>query len=480
MTIDSGDLNSQRFTVTFTSNAASAAGDSVRMYYTSNCGNSLRKSAKLSNTALLAPAAATAVTITALQTNVCSARKYRFAAPNLPAATTTTGAASGYVWDVIGSLSSTMTIDSGDLYGQRFTVTFTSNAASAAGDSVRVFYTTAGCGNSKAKASKLTNTRISAPAAPTAITITALQTNVCGARRYRYMAPVLPNATTTTGSATGYIWSLIGTLASTVTIDSGSLTSRTFIATYTSNAAAGIGDSIRVLYTSDCGNSLRKASKLSNTALGVPLAPASITIQQVLPDVCGARVYRYIAPALPPATTTAGAASAYLWTSPTGNVGSTFTLDSGSTSGRVIRYRYASNAEATIDSIRVRYTSGCGNGAIKAQKLSNLAKVCLLNSEVFSSRAAISQNQTNSTFVIYPNPNKGDFKISLGSKLVKSEKMRIEIYDAKGNCITKINYLIKAGEIEKQITIDNLTNGLYFINYTLGNQTGIERFVILR
>jgi hypothetical protein len=155
-------------------------------------------------------------------------------------------------------------------------------------------------------------------------------------------------------------------------------------------------------------------------------------------------------------------------------------LDSGSTSGRVIRYRYASNAEATIDSIRVRYTSGCGNGAIKAQKLSNLAKVCLLNSEVFSSRAAISQNQTNSTFVIYPNPNKGDFKISLGSKLVKSEKMRIEIYDAKGNCITKMNYLIKAGEIEKQITIDNLTNGLYFINYTLGNQTGIERFVILR
>jgi hypothetical protein len=266
----------------------------------------------------------------------------------------------------------------------------------------------------------------------------------------------------------------------TPTIDSGSLTSRGFIATFASNAAAATGDSVRVLYTSGCGNSLRKASKLSNAALGVPAAPASVTIQTVS-DVCGARVYRYIAPALSAATTTVGAASGYLWTSPTGTVGSTGVLDSGSTSGRIIRYRYASNAAAGVgDSIRVRYTSGCGNGAIKAQKLSNLAKVCLLNTEVITAKTMIQQNQTNSKFEIYPNPNKGDFKIRFGHKLVKSEKMRIEIYDAKGVCIKKINYLISEGEIEKQIVVDNLSNGLYYINYIIGNQSGIERVIILR
>jgi beta-glucanase (GH16 family) len=476
-TIDSGNINSRILTVTYTSNAASAAGDSVKLLYITGCGNSASKAAKLSNKALAAPAAPSAITITPVAVNVCNNRVYRYSAPNLPAASTTAGAASGWLWELIGSMSEFATIDSGDEGSQKMVVSFTSNAASANGDSIKLTYLSL-CGNSKAKASKLSNTRISAPAAPTVITITALQTNVCGARRYRYTAPVLPNATTTTGAATGYVWSLIGNIASTVTIDSGSLTSRTFTATYTSNAAAGIGDSVRVLYTSDCGNSLRKASKLSNTALGTPLAPATVTIQQVLPDVCGARIYRYIAPALPAATTTAGAASGYLWTSPTGTVGSTGVLDSGSTSGRTIRYRYSSNSAATTDSIRVRYTSGCGNGAVKAQKLSNLAKVCLINTEIITARQTAIESSTR--FIIYPNPNKGQFKIRFEQPVSKSEKIAISLFDNKGNCIRKINNLINEGEIEKQVEVDNLSNGLYFIKYIIGNQSGVERIIILR
>jgi beta-glucanase (GH16 family) len=475
-TIDSGTVNSRVLTVTYTSNAASAAGDSVRLLYTTGCGNSASKAAKLSNTALSVPATPTAITITPLITNVCNNRVYRYSAPNLPAASTTAGAATGWFWQLTGSMSEFATIDSGDEGSQKMVVSYTSNNAAATGDSIKLTYLSL-CGDSKAKASKLSNAKISAPAAPTAITISAIQTNVCGARRYRYVAPALPAATTTTGEATGYVWSIIGGLG-TPTIDSGSLTSRGFIATFASNAAAATGDSVRVLYTSGCGNSLRKASKLSNAALGVPAAPASVTIQQVLPDACGARVYRYIAPALPAATTTVGAASGYLWTSPTGTVGSTGVLDSGLTSGRIIRYRYASNAAATTDSIRVRYTSGCGNGAVKAQKLSNLAKVCLLNSQIITSRQATLQ--PNSGLIIYPNPNKGTFKIRFERPVTKSEKIAILIFDDKGNCIKKINNLIIEGEIEKQFVVDNLSNGLYFIKYIIGNLSGVERIIILR
>ena len=56
------------------------------------------------------------------------------------------------------------------------------------------------------------------PTAPSAITITPLQTNVCGARKYRYAVPV-----STASSFTGYIWSFQGSLVSSMTIDSGSL-----------------------------------------------------------------------------------------------------------------------------------------------------------------------------------------------------------------------------------------------------------------
>jgi hypothetical protein len=302
-TIDSGNVNSRVLTVTYTSNAASAAGDSVRLLYTTGCGNSASKAAKLSNTALSVPATPTAITITPLVTNVCGNRTYRYSAPNLPAASTTAGEATGWSWQLIGSLSEFSNIDSGDEGSQKIVVSFSSNDAAATGDSIKLNYTS-GCGNSITKAAKLSNTKLSVPAAPSAITITALQTNVCGARKYRYVAPALPSASTTAGAASGYVWSIVGGLG-TPTIDSGSLTTRGFIATFASNAAAATGDSVRVLYTSGCGNSLRKASKLSNSALGAPLAPATVSIQQVLPDVCGARVYRYIAPVLAAATTTA-------------------------------------------------------------------------------------------------------------------------------------------------------------------------------
>ncbi len=475
-TIDSGDESSQKMVVSFTSNAAAAAGDSIKLTYLSLCGNSKTKASKLSNTKLSVPATPTAITITALQTNVCGARKYRYAAPALPSASTTAGAATGYVWSFVGSLSSTVTVDSGSLTSRVFTATFTSNAASATGDSVRVLYTS-DCGNSLRKASKLSNTALGVPLAPTAITITALQTNVCGARKYRYTAPALPSASTTAGAATGYVWSFVGSLSSTVTVDSGSLTSRSFTATFTSNAASATGDSVRVLYTSDCGNSLRKASKLSNAALGTPLAPATVTIQQVLPDVCGARVYRYIAPALPSATTTAGAASGYLWTSPTGTVGSTGVLDSGLTSGRIIRYRYSSNAAATTDSIRVRYTSGCGNGAIKAQKLSNLVKVCLTNGTEITSRIAPTSVET-ATLNVYPNPNNGNFIISAKTSVTAKSYATIQIIDMLGKVVAQVNAQNNNGTINTNINNSNLKNGVYIVRIMIGNDIRTVKMVV--
>jgi hypothetical protein len=179
--------------VSYTSNAAGLAGDSVRVLYTSLCGNGASKAARLTNTVTAAPAAPTAVTITAIQTNVCGVRRYRYSAPNLPAGSATAAAASGYVWDFVGSLSEFGTIDSGSLTSQRFTVTYSSNEAATNADSVGVYFTST-CGNSLRKAAKLTNTKLNVPTAPTAVTITPIQTNVCGARRYRYSAPALPAA----------------------------------------------------------------------------------------------------------------------------------------------------------------------------------------------------------------------------------------------------------------------------------------------
>lgn len=371
MTIDSGSLTSRVITVTFTSNAAALAGDSVKARYTSSCVNSAWKASKLSNAALNPPAAPTAITITAVQPSVCGNKVYRYSAPALPIATATAPAATGYTWSFEGTLGANAVLDSGSLTGRTIRVTYTSNAAGLAGDSVRVLYTTAGCGDSRSKAAKLTNVATALPSAPTAVTITPLQTNICGARKYRYSAPALPAATTTKAAATGWEWELVGSLSEFATIDSGDLNAQKLILIFSTNDAALAGDTIKVRYNSSCGYTAFKASKFSNTKLNVPAAPTAITIQAIQTNVCGARKYRYSAPNLPLASTTAGAATGYQW-SFVGSLASTMTIDSGSLTSQKLTVTFTSNDAALAgDSVRVLYTSDCGDGVRKASKLSN-------------------------------------------------------------------------------------------------------------
>jgi hypothetical protein len=360
----------------YASNAAAISTDSIKVRAFSACGNSNYKGFKLTNAALNTPAAPT-VTVTAVQTNVCGARKYRYTASALPAASTTVGAATGWLWTLAdGAVGSTGTIDSGSVISKVIVVSYTSNAAAVAGDSIRVRFTS-DCGLGAVKATKLTNIALGVPAAPT-VTVTAVSASTCGARKYRYSASTLPVASTTVGAATGWLWTLAdGAVGSTGTIDSGSVNSKVIVVSYSSNAAAVSGDSIRVRFTSDCGLGAVRATKLTNAVLNAPAAPASISIALVS-DKCGERVYRYTAPVLPAATTTAGAPSGYFWSMPFGNVGSTGTLDSADLTSRVIRIKYSSNAAAlTGDTIKVMYTSACGNSPSKAQKLSNAAATIL-------------------------------------------------------------------------------------------------------
>jgi len=352
----------------------------VRAY--SGCGTSLNRAAKLINTVLTVPAAPASITITAISNaNTCGDRRYTYSAPALVGATATATAATGWSWSFTG-LGTTATIVAGDLNSQSVTVSYSSNAAAATGDSVRVAYTSA-CGNSLNKASKLTNTALAKPAAPASITVTPIAlANTCGNRVYRYAAPVLTTAqltgTTTVAPITGYSWSFVGALGENASIDSGDVNSRVIVVSYTSSAAAATGDSVRVAYTSSCGNSLNKALKLTNTKLTVPV-PASITVTPVnLANTCGNRVYRYTAAALTTAQTTGSATAppvtGYFWSFTNTALGNNAYIDSGDVNSRVIRVVFTNNsAAATGDSVRLAYTSSCGNGANKSLKLTNTA-----------------------------------------------------------------------------------------------------------
>ena len=374
--LDSGFINNSRvIKVLYSSNLAAIPGDSIWVRSYNTCGYSANKSAKLTNSLLTTPTPAS-VTIASVQTNVCNARIYRYTAPEFPAATATAATATGYLWIMpIGLVGATGSLDSGTLTSKVIRIIYSSNAAAGVSDSIKVAYTFS-CGAGPAKAAKLTNSLLTTPI-PASVSITSVQTNVCNARIYRYTAPEFPAATATAPVPTGYLWSMpIGLVGATGSLDSGSLTSKVIRIIYSSNAAAGVGDSIKVAYTSSCGISPAKAAKLTNSLLTTPI-PASVTITSVQTNVCNVRIYRYTAPVFPAATATAPAPIGYLWTiPPIGSVGATGSLDSGTITGRIIRIRYTSNNLASAgDTVKVAYTSTCGVGLPKATKLTNTATI---------------------------------------------------------------------------------------------------------
>ena len=376
ITLDSGTINSKTILVKYLSNNGASTTDSIKVASYNGCKSSYT-AAKLTITSMKVPAAPVSFTGVAVKASSCGVRTYRMTAPSLPIATATTPAANGYVWSFVGNLSNYITIDSGTVNSQIIIIKCSSNEAAAIGDSIRLCYTSI-CGNSPRKAYKLNMVKLSAPNPPTLYATNSLVSNECGARVYRYSASSFTSGFLSIGNPTGYLWSFTGTLGANAVIDSGTINSQTIKVRFTINNAASTDDSVRVAFTSGCGNSAWKSVKLTNTLLDVPAAPASVTIALVS-DICGARVYRYTAPALTAASTTRGVATGYLWTMPFGTLGATGLLDSADLSSRVIKIRYSSNAAAaTGDSIKVQFTSGCGNSAAKAQKLSNVASVLLL------------------------------------------------------------------------------------------------------
>ena len=390
--LDSGTYTSQIIVVKYVSNNAAQLGDSINLNYTSACGNSIKKSLKINLTALNVPAAPASITITPLITNICGQRTYRCIMPLMPTATASNGAATGYLWTLTGNVATYGVIDSGSLTSRIMVLKYTDNNATFVGDSLKAQYSS-GCGLSNFKTTKFSVPKINPPLAPTAIVITPLSIGTCGSKIYRYTMPLVTAGTISNAAATGYSWDFVGILSSTAIIDSGTLNSRIIRMKFVNNNAATIGDSVRAYYLSSCGNGIVKSAKLTNANLTAPSVPTSISISLVS-DVCGARIYRYAAPTLPLATTTSMEATGYEWFLPTGSaLATSASLDSGDLNGanaRYIRLKFTNNAAAiTGDSIRVRYTSGCGVSVAKAKKLSNVAATILAASTKLTGTTSI-------------------------------------------------------------------------------------------
>jgi hypothetical protein len=192
---------------------------------------------------------------------------------------------------------------------------------------------------------------------------------------------------------------------------------------FTNNGAAANTDSIRLRYTSGCGNSATKAQKLSNLTISNLSSPSTLTGTTSICSIVGTTTAtRYT-------TSTLSGAISYLWTLPAGAI-----LDSGS-NGLKIKVRFIT--AGANDSI---YVQGIGaNGCAGAKKVLKLVTTNCIT--LPTSKFANSMDEKGKILdaIIYPNPTMSAFNLLVKSSK-QSKKLKARIIDSQGRQIKTLTF----------------------------------------
>jgi hypothetical protein len=254
-------------------------------------------------------------------------------------------------------------------------------------------------------------------------------------------------------AATGYEWVLPtgSAVATSASLDSGVLigaNARFIKLKFTNNGAAANTDSIRLRYTSGCGNSATKAQKLSNLAISTLSSPATLTGTTSICSIVGTTTAtRYT-------TSTLSGAISYLWTLPTGAI-----LDSGN-NGLKIKVRFIT--AGANDSIYVQAVgaNGCA-GAKKVLKLVTTNCYTLPTSKLAKS---MEEKGKILDAIIYPNPTMSIFNLLVKSSK-QSKTIKARIIDSQGRQIKTLTF--NSNEI---VSFGNeLRSGLYLVDVIDGD-----------
>ncbi|MDP1801876.1 MAG: PKD domain-containing protein [Bacteroidota bacterium] len=93
--------------------------------------------------------------------------------------------------------------------------------------------------------------------------------------------------------------------------------------------------------------------------------------------------------------------------------------------------------------------------------------------------SGIKSNSTINTSVkIYPNPNNGEFILSINNIDIKAKTTDVLIFNTLGQVIFRNTYENENGELHKKINIDELPGGAYILKLNNGTQNYTGRFII--
>jgi len=78
-------------------------------------------------------------------------------------------------------------------------------------------------------------------------------------------------------------------------------------------------------------------------------------------------------------------------------------------------------------------------------------------------------------FVVFPNPNKGEFTIKLNNTLTSN--INVEVYDLRGRVIYKNKYK-DTGDFNEKINLNNVQSGMYILNVSDGQRKSTKKIIV--
>jgi hypothetical protein len=213
------------------------------------------------------------------------------------------------------------------------------------------------------------------------------------------------------------------------------------------------------------------------SACGVLGSPRSVTLQYLPPTPvsissstgnfapCRGDAVTYSVNVNPPSSVQTSAVR-YRWTTPK-NVTITGASGSDSTSITV-----SFGSLYTGGSISAKGETVCGVfGGVRSATLTLCSPAARSASDNTITSAEVADQ-------LYPNPNNGKFRLTVNTGISERANVIVRLFDMTGKVVAQYNAINTAGVINSTYDAGQLPNGVYTVQYTLGNQTkAIKMFI---
>ena len=157
--------------------------------------------------------------------------------------------------------------------------------------------------------------------------------------------------------------------------------------------------------------------------------------------------------------------------------------DGSSTSGLNPTHTYATAGQYTI-CVTVFTACGDSSSTCESDSLYRLSHPNSTNSmisvTVLNDNATGIKTNTEETAQVslYPNPNAGVFTLQLTNASAAVSKAQINISNILGGVIYSAQESLNNNALYKEIDLQNLDNGAYFMQVTIGNKVSTQKIII--